>query len=537
MSECLTESEIEKLLDSMTKSGAQELNANQMKQLKKYCRRSDDNIDVVFRKLFHELNKNHSQIRVTTVLIIGELFQRSHRFRQLMAENLYEFFELCLELNPKRKLPKPKSFASKLKQIAIDFIQNWDKQFGEGYEELRSAVIYLKDNRLVDFNERTVRNESQKRREEEEQKRRLNVLKLKIEKSVDQLNEIEAEVKSLLTQINTCFELLMPKLTETSDENNDLDRSADRVRHLNDFSVEILVKPFVEIVENDDTNPIIANLREFHSELSKILDFKLKLLINIMSKGSDLCEAHLKRAIDLKIQIQSVSQKFFELNIIQSKDVKQSEELNDGSDNSSDDFEEVEEKEEDLELLIPEYLRHEYGLQPLDQKPSTSTSTAGEQTTDQISNQSLEGESESGILLQCRALLPSGKLCPRRDRIKCPFHGIIIARHSNGVPIDEEDRQREETMKANAPPDWQNPLLLKELKASIGIDLTVNKRKRKKKYPELQDIKQTENNPRKRLERKVFKKSVRERVVRDLDSIQARNQTHFADQWNYSLQS
>ena len=107
----------------------------------------------------------------------------------------------------------------------------------------------------------------------------------------------------------------------------------------------------------------------------------------------------------------------------------------------------------------------------------------------------------------------------------------------SGVPIDEEDRKREEAMKANGPPDWQNPQLLKELKVSLGIDLTLNKRKRKKKYPELQDIKQSENNSRKRLEKRIFKKSVRERVERDLDSLQAKNQTHFEDQWNYSLQS
>ncbi len=28
----------------------------------------------------------------------------------------------------------------------------------------------------------------------------------------------------------------------------------------------------------------------------------------------------------------------------------------------------------------------------------------------------------------CRAPLPSGKLCPRRDRVKCPLHGKIVAR-------------------------------------------------------------------------------------------------------------
>ena len=98
MNECLSDSEVEKLLDSMTKSGAQELNSNQMKQLKTYCRKSDDNIDRVFRQLFDELNRNDSQIRVTALRIISELFCRSHR----------------------------------LKQMTIDSIQKWNKEFGEG---------------------------------------------------------------------------------------------------------------------------------------------------------------------------------------------------------------------------------------------------------------------------------------------------------------------------------------------------------------------------------------------------------------------
>ncbi|GFQ80146.1 UV-stimulated scaffold protein A, partial [Trichonephila clavata] len=36
----------------------------------------------------------------------------------------------------------------------------------------------------------------------------------------------------------------------------------------------------------------------------------------------------------------------------------------------------------------------------------------------------------------CRAPLPSGKLCPRKDRYKCPFHGKIIKRDAAGNPVD-----------------------------------------------------------------------------------------------------
>ncbi|KAG2220634.1 hypothetical protein INT45_014064 [Circinella minor] len=39
----------------------------------------------------------------------------------------------------------------------------------------------------------------------------------------------------------------------------------------------------------------------------------------------------------------------------------------------------------------------------------------------------------------CRAPLRSGKLCPRRDLVTCPFHGKIIPRDEYGIPVEIED--------------------------------------------------------------------------------------------------
>ena len=63
----------------------------------------------------------------------------------------------------------------------------------------------------------------------------------------------------------------------------------------------------------------------------------------------------------------------------------------------------------------------------------------------------------------CRAPLPSGRLCPRRDRFKCPLHGPVIARDNMGRPEDVVKRVREELKEEeerNRNPDWQNPQLL-----------------------------------------------------------------------------
>ena len=105
----------------------------------------------------------------------------------------------------------------------------------------------------------------------------------------------------------------------------------------------------------------------------------------------------------------------------------------------------------------------------------------------------------------CRTPLPSGRLCPRSDRRKCPLHGPIVARDKLGNPKDPSSVQKPKDIV----PEWQEPSLLAEIKAATGVDLTMPKKgKRGKtvKYPNLTDIKALKNTVRARLEKKVFKK-------------------------------
>lgn len=148
----------------------------------------------------------------------------------------------------------------------------------------------------------------------------------------------------------------------------------------------------------------------------------------------------------------------------------------------------------------------------------------------------------------CRAPLPSGKLCPRQDRIKCPFHGKVIARDETGKPSNPEDREAEEKRleeeKANKVPDWQDPKLLADLKESTGVDLRMpDKTKRgwrkhlpgeEKKYVGLTDIKASHNTTYSRLSKKVFQKSSMRRVAADLDKLdRKRFRDKYGDQFNY----
>lgn len=88
-------------------------------------------------------------------------------------------------------------------------------------------------------------------------------------------------------------------------------------------------------------------------------------------------------------------------------------------------------------------------------------------------NGSVPGKFEP-VKWSCRAPLPSGKLCPRMDREKCPLHGKIVARDNMGQPSATEDRlaqEKREEEENRRNPDWQDPKLLRDLKAATGVDL------------------------------------------------------------------
>ncbi|XP_072252394.1 UV-stimulated scaffold protein A isoform X2 [Leuresthes tenuis] len=173
---------------------------------------------------------------------------------------------------------------------------------------------------------------------------------------------------------------------------------------------------------------------------------------------------------------------------------------------------------------------------------------------EEVENQELLAESRSRYISfpgsfvpishYCRAPLGNGSLCQRQDRFKCPFHGRIIPRDREGRPCRQEDRQREEhdeRKRREQQPDWQDPELMLDIEAATGVDLGSDrlcgeKRKRKKKkYPNLSDLKQSSNTSRSRLERKVFNKSSVRRVAQVMSKADRRRHDKFSNQFNYAL--
>jgi len=63
---------------------------------------------------------------------------------------------------------------------------------------------------------------------------------------------------------------------------------------------------------------------------------------------------------------------------------------------------------------------------------------------------------EKKITRTCRAPmgLPNGKLCPRMDKIKCPFHGKIVDRDVHGVVVDRCDAPQASPQKEKVLKDY-----------------------------------------------------------------------------------
>ncbi|CAL8264307.1 unnamed protein product [Lota lota] len=152
----------------------------------------------------------------------------------------------------------------------------------------------------------------------------------------------------------------------------------------------------------------------------------------------------------------------------------------------------------------------------------------------------------------CNAPLGNGKLCPRQDRIKCPFHGVIVPRDAHGQPSRAEDREREareDMRRKEMHPDWQDVELMQDIEAATGEDLGSQrllgkgkgrgkgkgKGKSKQKYPNLSDLKKSADTSRSRLENKVFNKSSMRRVTAVMNKIDSRKHEKFSNQFNYAL--
>lgn len=343
------------------------------------------------------------------------------------------------------------------------------------------------------------------------------------------------------------------------------------------FSLQVDVK----LKENEENKIVIDIMRDLYKELKNSHLNKINTWLknfNLIKTGT----SNLKKAIELKNSIQSTLKQFEALKIPienptptkpkvnkptedESRPCTSKSKTNQPSDNDDnneeDDNETNKEKKkrrkleleiapvinlDELEFCATVTQRVDTGSHPLYQ--SREMDITESKQAPQLAKKTFIGKIEP-VKWHCRAPLKNGKLCPRMDRYKCPFHGKIVARNAVGEIENEKDKKdpdvyrlAEESGKQLMP--WQDPDLIADINAATGQNIQVidpnNKRRRgnhkKAKQGNLTCLSKETESPRERLERRLFTAKNLTKVGSILDSIERRlHHEKFHHNFNYSI--
>jgi hypothetical protein len=132
------------LVEAMVVSGEREPPPKLLSQLKRMCKSSRDAVHTSFEQCMTQLQKTHSQRRYATVQLMDILLRRSGQFRTLVMEHLQEFMELAVGLNDlDHPLPKPTRWAPRLRQLSLEKICAWHREYGKQIKPLRLLYKHL----------------------------------------------------------------------------------------------------------------------------------------------------------------------------------------------------------------------------------------------------------------------------------------------------------------------------------------------------------------------------------------------------------
>ncbi|XP_015337353.1 UV-stimulated scaffold protein A isoform X3 [Marmota marmota marmota] len=199
-----------KLVEELTTSGEPQLNPEKMKELKKICKSSEEQLSCAYRLLKTQLTQDHAEVRLSAFQIVDELFTRSHQFRVLLVSDFQEFLELTLGTNHEQPLPPPREAAQRLRQAALRAVEGWNERFGEAYKKLALGYHFLKHTKKVDFQDVNGRTLAERQQEEQKQRHLDRIYRERAKQAEREMEEMSAEVGCCLTEVENCFRLLVP---------------------------------------------------------------------------------------------------------------------------------------------------------------------------------------------------------------------------------------------------------------------------------------------------------------------------------------
>lgn len=198
------------LIDQMCASGKPQPDTILSLELKRLCKTSDDAIRSACIQLFLQLEKEHSQIRLTATQIINVLFTRSHLFRQLLVKDFQKYLSLTVGLVIEDVLPPPKKYAEILRTTALQNVFLWNKKFGPGYKQISLGFNHLQQKLKVDFT--SIAGDLQRLEADavRQAQQELAVRMTQVQLISNSFEDVLHEVSSCTTQLRTCLEIFFP---------------------------------------------------------------------------------------------------------------------------------------------------------------------------------------------------------------------------------------------------------------------------------------------------------------------------------------
>ncbi|KAI8065481.1 hypothetical protein BC940DRAFT_334788 [Gongronella butleri] len=361
----------------ITETGEWVLDKEILKDIKRTCKQAPLYVETTYEVMFAQLKKKHAQIRYSCLQLCEELFQRSHQFRQLLMDDFPTFIELSVGIR-NASLPPPAEVAVKLRKYAIALIKNWYAHYGEHLRPLSIGYDYLEHNDLL-RNDQSLQSIHQADHLSANKQARLKVIE---ERRLQQIkDDMEGHldlVKETLTNMESCFEILVPKndggddldfdallkgtWNDASASTNQEDYKQELISHglaSNRYAITISVpaNPLAEQVhESADNSIIYEQLREAYKVLetkqSKQVNAWINSLIRMDHVEKSEKDRLIKQLIDVKHEMADAVRKVKLLGIELPPDRRASRQGNNGADDDDDD--DMDELFEDIE--IPDHL-------------------------------------------------------------------------------------------------------------------------------------------------------------------------------------
>ncbi|XP_055977852.1 UV-stimulated scaffold protein A [Sorex fumeus] len=405
------------LVEELTTSGEPQLNAGKMKELKKLCKSSVEQLGHTYHLLKAQLSQEHAQVRLSTFQVMEQLFARSHHFRTLLVSDFQEFLELTLGTNHSQPLPPPQEVARQLRQAALRAVKDWTAQYGAAYKKLDLGYHFLRHSKQVNFQDMDARTPAERRRDEARQRRLDQIHQDRAQQAAGRMEEMFTEIQCCLTELDSCFELLLPfdlagashtaenKLEPQEEEQPCCSRSLSEADHpaaapgasseddesdqdefvrchglgSHKYTLQVdLSTDGLRVQEDEDNAAIIHSARDALKLIQNKFLPAVCSWVQVFTRAG-VQGGSLQKAISLKVELEKALRRGREL-AIEPQELRQHQMATTGDtdeDDDDEDFVEVLEKE-GYEAHIPHHLWAEYGLE---EKPAAQGSAARTRTS------------------------------------------------------------------------------------------------------------------------------------------------------------